>query len=91
MKRRHTHVGAPDNTIEALYKEYVLTPRGKDMNPELGPSGRRLTGKKAIISLGSEATGFLLVGPRSPECSGYGGTDGENSKGQPHVYLAALL
>jgi hypothetical protein len=22
------------------------------MNPELGPSGRRLTGKKAIISLG---------------------------------------
>jgi len=51
VKRRHTHVGAPDNTIEALYKEYVLTPRGKDMNPELGPSGRRLTGKKAIISL----------------------------------------
>ena len=37
MKRRHTHVGAPDNRIEALYKEYVLTPRGRDMNPELGP------------------------------------------------------
>ena len=37
VKRRHTHVGAPDNRIEALYKEYVLTPRGRDMNPELGP------------------------------------------------------
>ena len=37
VRRRHTHVGAPDNRIEALYKEYVLTPRGKDMNPELGP------------------------------------------------------
>ena len=30
-------VGAPDNRIEALHKEYVLTPRGRDMNPELGP------------------------------------------------------
>ena len=37
VRRRHTHVGAPDNRIEALYKEYVLTPRGRDMNPELGP------------------------------------------------------
>ena len=37
VKRRQTHVGAPDNRIEALYKEYVLTPRGRDMNPELGP------------------------------------------------------
>jgi hypothetical protein len=37
VKRRHTHVGAPDNRIEALYKEYVLTPRGRDMNPVLGP------------------------------------------------------
>ena len=37
MKRRHTHVGAPDNRIKALYKEYVLTPRGRDMIPELGP------------------------------------------------------
>ena len=36
VRRRHTHVGAPDNRIEALYKEYVLTPRGRDMNPELG-------------------------------------------------------
>jgi len=37
VRRRHTHVGAPDNRIEALYKEYVLTPRGRDMNPEFGP------------------------------------------------------
>ena len=38
VKRRHTHVGAPDNRIEgSSIKEYVLTPRGKDMNPELGP------------------------------------------------------
>ena len=37
VKLRHTHVGAPDNRIDALYKEYVLTPRGKDMIPELGP------------------------------------------------------
>jgi hypothetical protein len=37
VRRRHTHVGAPDNRIEALYKEYVLTPRDKDMIPELGP------------------------------------------------------
>ena len=37
VKRRHAHVGAPDNRIEALYKEFVLTPRGRDMNPELGP------------------------------------------------------
>ena len=37
VRRRHTHVGAPDNRIEALYKENVLTPRGKDMIPELGP------------------------------------------------------
>jgi hypothetical protein len=32
------HVGAPDNRIEgSSIKEYVLTPRGKDMNPVLGP------------------------------------------------------
>ena len=37
VKRRHTYVGAPDNRIEALFKEIVLTPRGRDMNPELGP------------------------------------------------------
>jgi hypothetical protein len=23
--------------LRLFYKEYVLTPRGKDMNPELGP------------------------------------------------------
>jgi len=23
--------------LRLLYKEYVLTPRGRDMNPELGP------------------------------------------------------
>ena len=61
------------------------------MNPELGLGGRRLTGKKAIISLGLRQRDFLLVRLRNPEHSGYGGTDGENSKGQPHVYLAALL
>jgi SNF2 family DNA or RNA helicase len=38
VKRCHTHVGAPDNRIKAfLKKEHVLTPRGKDMIPELGP------------------------------------------------------
>jgi len=37
VKQRHTHVGAPDNRIEGLSKEHVLTPRGKDMNPVLGP------------------------------------------------------
>jgi len=37
VKRRHTHVGAPDNKIKSLFKEHVLTPRGKDMNPVLGP------------------------------------------------------
>jgi len=51
VRRRHTHVGAPDNRIEALYKEYVLTPRGKGHEPGTWTRGRRLTGKKAIISL----------------------------------------
>ncbi|NNL77568.1 MAG: hypothetical protein HKO68_14630 [Desulfobacterales bacterium] len=38
MKRRQTHVGAPDNRIKAFLKqEHVLTPRGKDMIPVLGP------------------------------------------------------
>ena len=38
MRQCHTHVGAPDNRIKALCnKEDVLTPRGRDMIPELGP------------------------------------------------------
>jgi len=38
VRRRHTHVGAPNNRIKVfLKKEHVLTPRGKDMNPVLGP------------------------------------------------------
>jgi hypothetical protein len=32
------------------------------MNPELGLGGRRLTGKKAIISLGVRQRDFMLVG-----------------------------
>jgi hypothetical protein len=36
VRQCHTLVGAPDNRIEALYKEYVLTPQSRDMNPELG-------------------------------------------------------
>ena len=61
MRRRHTHVGAPDNRIEALYKKYVLTPRGKRHEPGTWTRGRRLTGKKAIISLGLRQRNFMLV------------------------------
>jgi hypothetical protein len=72
VRRRHTHVGAPDNRIEALYKEYVLTPRGKRHEPGTWTRGRRLTGKKAIISLSLEQRDFLLVRPRNLEHSGHG-------------------
>ena len=36
-RRRHKHVGAPDNRINSLWIENVLTPQGKDMILELGP------------------------------------------------------
>jgi hypothetical protein len=60
VKRRHMHVGAPDNRIEAIYKENVLTPRGKRHEP-VGLGGRRLTGKKAIISVRPKATRILKL------------------------------
>jgi hypothetical protein len=37
LRRRHKHVGAPDNRIKSLWKENVLTPQGKDMILELKP------------------------------------------------------
>jgi len=37
VRRRHNHVGAPDNRIKSLWMENVLTPLGKDMILELGP------------------------------------------------------
>ena len=37
VRRRHKHVGAPDNRIKSLWIENVLTPQGKDMILELGP------------------------------------------------------
>jgi hypothetical protein len=61
VKRCHTHVGAPDNRIKAfLKKEHVLTPRGKDMNPVLGPvvTASPLHRKQAIIFLGFEQRDF---------------------------------
>ena len=36
VRRRHKHVGAPDNRIKSLRIENVLTPQGKDMILELG-------------------------------------------------------
>jgi hypothetical protein len=36
-RRRHKHVGAPDNRIKSRWIENVLTPQGKDMILELGP------------------------------------------------------
>ena len=52
VKRRHTHVGAPDNRINGSLKSMSWRPGAKDMNPELGLGGHRLTEKNAIISLG---------------------------------------
>ena len=43
VRRRHKHVGAPDNRIKSLWIENVLTPQGKDMILELGPDGHRPT------------------------------------------------
>jgi hypothetical protein len=37
VRRRHKHVGAPDNRIKSLWIENVLTPQGKDIILELGP------------------------------------------------------
>ena len=37
------HVGAPENRIIKLFKERVLTPRGRNMIPEFGLGGHRLT------------------------------------------------
>jgi len=47
--------------LRLFYKEYVLTPRGKDMNPELGPVVAASPGKKAITSLLllATSTGFF--------------------------------
>ncbi len=58
VKRCHTHVGAPDNRIKALYKEHVLTPRGRDMNPELGPVVTA-SPKESYHIFTPAATGFL--------------------------------
>jgi len=52
IRWRHTHVGAPVNRIEGLSKEYVLTPRGKDMNPVLGPVVAASPEKSYHISMG---------------------------------------
>jgi hypothetical protein len=61
VKRRHMHVGAPDNRIEAIYKENVLTPRGKRHEPgtwtRWSPSHR----KEAIISVRPKATRILKL------------------------------
>ena len=47
--------------LRLFYKEYILTPRGKDMNPELGPVVAASPEKKAITSLLllATSTGFF--------------------------------
>jgi hypothetical protein len=58
VRRRHMHVGAPENRIVRLLKEHVLMPRGRDMNPELGLGGHRLTGSRLPYQAGW-GKGFL--------------------------------
>jgi hypothetical protein len=52
------HVGAFENRIVRLLKEHVLMPRGRDMNPELGLGGHRLTGSRLPYQAGW-GKGFL--------------------------------
>jgi len=47
--------------LRLFYKEYVLTPRGKDMNPELGPVVAASPEKKAITSLLLHQRDFLRI------------------------------
>jgi len=65
VKRRHTHVGAPDNRIKALQKEHVLTPRGRDMIPELGPVVTVSPDSKLSYLYVWSNGNFKLVGLRS--------------------------
>ena len=61
VKQRHTHVGAPDNRIEGLSKEHVLTPRGKDMNPVLGPVVAASPERRLSYLYGLRQRYFMLV------------------------------
>jgi hypothetical protein len=45
----------------ALFKEIVLTPRGKRHEPGTWTRGHRLTEKKVIIFLGLRQRDFMLV------------------------------
>jgi hypothetical protein len=72
VRRRHTHVGAPDNRIKALFKKHVLTPRGKDMNPVLGPVVPASPGSKlSYLKAGSNGN-IKLVIPRLRSGQGEG-------------------
>jgi len=61
IRWRHTHVGAPVNRIEGLSKEYVLTPRGKDMNPVLGPVVAASPERRLSYLYGLRQRYFMLV------------------------------
>jgi hypothetical protein len=58
--------------LKALYKEHVLTPRGRDMNPVLGPVVAASANRKLTYLSDYHNEIFELVRPRGLEQSGHG-------------------
>jgi hypothetical protein len=58
--------------LKALSKEHVLTPRGKDMNPVLGPVVAASPERMLSYLSGCSNEIFELVRPRGLEQSGHG-------------------
>jgi hypothetical protein len=56
--------------LRLFYKEYVLTPRGKDMNPELGPVVAASPDRKLTYLSNYSKVIFRQARPRDLKLSG---------------------